>query len=161
MWSEEAIWWVVKNLEGGGKYVNDPNDPGGPTKWGIAQNYHPGVVVRDLTWDDALAIYEREYWHPQRLSLLKDLRVVRQVLGFVIHLGGRRAIRVLQSCLRATGRHTNVDGVLGPNTADKVNEVHPDIMVPVFKEAMAGWYRAHKQESPYLRGFLNRAYNKG
>lgn len=158
---EEAIKWVVDNLEGGRKYVNDPNDPGGPTKWGIATNYHPGVIVEDLTWEDALAIYKREYWNPQRLALLTDLRVARQVLGFVIHIGGRRALRVLQECLRAVGNRTKVDGILGPETAEYVNSVDSDILVPVFKEAMAGWYRAHKKESPYLRGFLNRAYNKG
>lgn len=35
---------------------------GGITKWGIAQKYHPNVVVSDLGLADALAIYQREYW---------------------------------------------------------------------------------------------------
>ena len=47
-------------LEGG--YVNDPNDPGGETKYGIAKRNHPDVDIKSLTPELAEAIYKVEYW---------------------------------------------------------------------------------------------------
>jgi lysozyme family protein len=43
-------------------YENDPDDPGGATKYGIDQRSHPTVNIRNLTEDGAMAIYWRDYW---------------------------------------------------------------------------------------------------
>ena len=48
-------------IEGG--YVNDPNDPGGETKYGICKRDHPTVDIKNLTIDGAKAIYRSEYWN--------------------------------------------------------------------------------------------------
>lgn len=159
--AQTAIEWVIYELEGGDKYTDDPNDPGGPTKYGIAQTYHEGVDVKNLTEEQAIQIYYDEYWFPANLDALIDPRVAKQVLGFCVHIGRGRAIKVLQQCLRVFGFTRKLDGVLGPRTAEAVNSTVSYIMVPVFKEAMAGWYRAKKGESHYIEGFLNRAYNDG
>ena len=37
---------IVKGIEK--PYSNDPNDPGGETKWGVARNYHP--EISDVAW---------------------------------------------------------------------------------------------------------------
>lgn len=60
----------VVNLEGG--YVNDPDDSGGPTKYGISWNNNVAALkalgimspymVRDLTQDEAKQIYYWKYW---------------------------------------------------------------------------------------------------
>ena len=50
----------VLTYEGG--YSNDPDDPGGVTKYGISKRYHPNVDVENLTIDEAKDIYRREYW---------------------------------------------------------------------------------------------------
>ena len=42
---EEIIDKVIEH-EGG--YVNDPDDPGGETKYGIAKNSNPDVDIKDL-----------------------------------------------------------------------------------------------------------------
>lgn len=59
-------WEVGKdrngNLREDGGYTNDPDDPGGETKWGIAKKYHPDVDIANLTLPDAMAIYQKEYW---------------------------------------------------------------------------------------------------
>ncbi len=54
-----AISFVLK-WEGG--YVNDPDDPGGETKYGISKRYHPKVDIKALTKKEAEDIYRREYW---------------------------------------------------------------------------------------------------
>lgn len=56
---DQAVTQVLKH-EGG--YVNDPNDPGGETKYGISKKSYPNVDIKNLTIDQAKAIYKRDYW---------------------------------------------------------------------------------------------------
>lgn len=51
-------------LEHEGGYVNDIDDPGGETKYGISKRYHPSVDIASLTIEGASAIYLAEYWIP-------------------------------------------------------------------------------------------------
>jgi len=55
---------LTLNLEGNDKYTDDPDDPGGPTKYGIAGNYHPGVDIKGLTMGQAKEIFRKKYWEP-------------------------------------------------------------------------------------------------
>lgn len=61
--------------EGGETYTNDPRDPGGPTKYGVALNFNLGTIpdkngdgkitaldVRMMEEADALVIYRDRYW---------------------------------------------------------------------------------------------------
>lgn len=52
---------LVVGIEGG--YVNDPQDPGGETKYGISKRAYPNVDIPQLTLDEAKAIYRRDYWN--------------------------------------------------------------------------------------------------
>lgn len=51
---------------------DDPHDPGGVTKFGIAQRWHPGVDVKNLTIAQAIAIYKTEYWDKWKCDGLPD-----------------------------------------------------------------------------------------
>src|SRR6266436_4597543 len=42
-------------------FENDPDDPGGATKFGIDQRSHPNVDIRNLTESQALDIYWSEW----------------------------------------------------------------------------------------------------
>ena len=42
---------LIINFEGG--YVNDANDPGGETKFGISKRSFPNVSIRDLSLEQA------------------------------------------------------------------------------------------------------------
>lgn len=55
--------WEWRNRVDGAP-TDDPKDPGGYTKYGMAQRYHPDIIVRDLTLPEALNIYWKEYWQP-------------------------------------------------------------------------------------------------
>lgn len=56
---KEGLLFVLK-WEGG--YVNDPNDPGGETKYGISKRAHPHLDIQNLTPADAALVYFRDYW---------------------------------------------------------------------------------------------------
>lgn len=45
-----------------GKLTDDPLDPGGLTKYGISHRAYPTKDIRNLTLDDAKAIYRMDYW---------------------------------------------------------------------------------------------------
>ena len=42
---------ISRVLSHEGDYVNDPSDPGGETKFGIAKRSYPHVDIRNLTRD--------------------------------------------------------------------------------------------------------------
>jgi lysozyme family protein len=53
---------IVVGIEAG--YVNDPQDPGGETKYGISKRSYPNLDIAHLTLDQAKAIYFEDYWTP-------------------------------------------------------------------------------------------------
>ena len=55
-----AIWEWGNRKDGG--YTNDPVDPGGETKWGISKRAYPDIDIKSLTKEEALIIYEKDYW---------------------------------------------------------------------------------------------------
>lgn len=60
--SFEAAFHFVVNPEVEGGYVNDPQDPGGETKYGISKRAYPNEDIKNLTLDRAKELYLRDYW---------------------------------------------------------------------------------------------------
>lgn len=98
---------VNRTLGHEGNYVNDPNDPGGETNWGISKRSYPQLDIRNLTREDAVAIYLRDFWEP--LDKTVPASVKFQLFDFAVNSGIGNAIRALQ-------RACNVvpDGHWGP-----------------------------------------------
>lgn len=53
---------VERLLKTEGGYVNDPEDRGGETKYGISKKAHPELDIPTLTISDAKQIYKEKYW---------------------------------------------------------------------------------------------------
>ncbi len=64
---EKSVAFVLRR-EGG--YVNDPNDPGGETKYGISKRSYPDIDIKALTEKQAKGIYRRDYWDRAGCSVL-------------------------------------------------------------------------------------------
>ena len=56
----KALKFVLKE-EGG--YVNNPDDNGGETNFGISKNAFPNKDIKHLTVEDAIEIYKQQYWN--------------------------------------------------------------------------------------------------
>lgn len=76
-----------------GGYVNDPKDPGGETKFGISKRSYPDVDIKNLTLEQAKAIYLRDFWNP--LGNAHDA-IKFQAFDFAVNSGIQTAIRKLQ-----------------------------------------------------------------
>lgn len=106
----ERAWAFVQAAEGGAAITNDPDDPGGLTKWGISQRAYPQLDIRSLTEDQAKAIFRRDYWDRCSCSQM-PAQVAIALVDAAFNLGPSRAVRQLQAAL-----HVTVDGVPGPKT---------------------------------------------
>ena len=56
---QKSLKFVLKHE---GEYVNDPNDSGGETKWGISKRAYPKLDIKNLTPEQAADCYWRDYW---------------------------------------------------------------------------------------------------
>ena len=41
---------------------SDPDDPGGETKWGISKKSYPDLDIKNLSEQEAVSIYLKDYW---------------------------------------------------------------------------------------------------
>ena len=68
---EAAITSLLKH-EGG--YVHHESDPGGETNWGVSKRSYPHLDIKTLTREQAVAIFERDYWSQVPETLPDDVR---------------------------------------------------------------------------------------
>lgn len=87
----EALKFVLK-WEGG--YSNDPNDPGGETKYGICKRSYPKLDISKLTLEQAKKIYYENYWLKSGCDKLAEpLNIV--VFDTAVNMGRSRAKKFL------------------------------------------------------------------
>ena len=122
----EAILRRIIEREGG--FVNDPDDPGGATKYGVTQGTLSAWRRRSVSVDDvrrlgkteAMEIFAQKYFYSPGLDQL-PAALHEPMLDFSVHSGPARAIKILQ---RAAG--CQADGVIGPGTLRVVKSHDPD-----------------------------------
>jgi len=138
----------VLSHEGG--YVNNPNVPGGETKFGIAKRSYPAVDIRNLTREGAIAIYERDFW--QRVQGDKLPRQFAfQALDAAVNHGIGNAVRWMQ---RAAG--VADDGVIGPMTLAAVARSEPADLVLAFNAERLEFYAKLQTFDTFGRGWTRR-----
>lgn len=91
-------------------YVNDPDDPGGETKWGISKRSYPHINIAELSRDDAIAIYYRDFWLKIMGDRFQD-GIAYQLLDSAVNSGIIQSIRFLQRAIGVAD-----DGVFGPHS---------------------------------------------
>lgn len=103
--------------------VDHPNDPGGHTRFGIAQRHNPEVNISTLTYPEAKKIYYKKYWVVGDCDHLPSLL---NIIHFdaVINHGVRNSSKFIQRALGFLGN--NVDGDIGPYTLGAIAKVCKD-----------------------------------
>nr|WP_174825817.1 MULTISPECIES: holin-associated N-acetylmuramidase [unclassified Ruegeria] len=159
-----------------GGFVDDPDDPGGATKYGVTIHTTrrlgldlsgDGKInredVRLLTKSQAVDIFVTHYFKGPRLGLLPfDL----QPSLFDMHVNsGAQAVKILQILLRDMGFSLAVDGVVGPQTADaaqKASRPEPVVLKDAYGVARRNYYFRLADHRPSARKYARtRAGGKG
>ena len=147
---EPAIEITLKN-EGG--LVDNPSDPGGLTNFGLSQRSYPNVNIRNLTAEEAKAIYLRDFW---RFGGITDQTVANKILDMTTNMG-HAAIKLVQ---KAVG-FSQQDGVYGPVTEAAINSYAPGVLLPLYRGLLVQHYEAivaaNPAESVFLKGWVTRA----
>jgi lysozyme family protein len=83
-------------LEEEGGYVNHPSDPGGETKYGISKRSYPNVDIKNLTKEQAIEIYRKDYWRDEWETLGFPLAAC--MTDTAVNMGMGRAKKFLEQC---------------------------------------------------------------
>jgi len=145
----DAAFDRLMGHEGG--YVNDPNDPGGETNWGISKRSYPQVDIRNLTREGAKVIYKRDFWDAAHADEMYD-GVAFQALDFAINSGIQTAIRKLQKAVGAAD-----DGWWGPITRAKVAEMSESDVIMRFVAERLDFWRSLSTWRHFGNGWAGRA----
>jgi len=132
-----------------GGYVNNPADPGGETKWGIAKRSYPTVDIANLTKEGAKEIYLRDFWQP--LGDAPDA-IKFQVFDFAVNSGIQTAIRKLQAAIEVAD-----DGHWGPMSAAKLAQCDKNDVLMRFMAQRLRFWTALKTWPTFGKGWANRA----
>jgi lysozyme family protein len=135
-----------------GGYVDNPNDPGGATMWGVtervARAHGYAGDMRELPQDFARQIAKTEYWDPYQCDQF-DPRIGFQVFDAAYN-GGEPA-RWLQQAAGVTA-----DGVIGAQTIGAVRNSDPLKIIMRFDASRLEYMASLSNWPPFGRGWARR-----
>jgi lysozyme family protein len=157
---EQALAFTLKE-EGG--YVDNPDDRGGATNFGITQHTYdtfrknrmlPDRSVKDIEAAEIQDIYGAMYWKPAQCSKLPwKLGICH--FDWCVNHGIQGATKTLQTAVGAYA-----DGYIGPQTIAAAAAVDEPTAIKKYLELRMDWYmmRADADESQrqFLHGWLAR-----
>ena len=153
-----------------GGYVNDKDDSGGATNFGISLRFYKANIdsnatkqtIKDLTKEQAKKIYKDHFWIKAYDQIL-DEQIASDVFDFAVNAGPKQSHRSLQRALNAVGEKVSEDGVLGPLTLAAVNRADQGALWGALRATRGEFYRRLAERKPsqqkFLRGWLRRAYS--
>lgn len=170
----EEIAAEIVAREGG--YVNDPDDPGGATNYGVTlatlqrlgiDKTGDGRVdvadVKALSRADASRIYVEHYFRRPRLAEL-PASVQASVFDMYVN-AGTNAIKILQRLVTRMGFPATDDGMIGPATiraATQADLAAPGYFADAYGIARRNYYYALGDARPASRKFArSKAGGKG
>ncbi len=153
-----------------GGYVNDPDDPGGATNYGVTIHTlrrlgldldGDGAVseqdVRLLSRTQAIEIFVQHYFVRPRIAELP--RPLHATVFDMYVNAGANAVRILQRLLQDMRIEAVADGVIGPQTlagARQGMDAAPDHFVDAYGIARRNYYYALADNRPSSRKYARR-----
>ncbi len=168
MQSVQQIANQIVAREGG--YVDDPDDPGGATKFGVTIHTmrrlgldldQDGDIdqsdVRRLTRAHAVDIFVRHYFETPRIAELPE-PIQASVFDMYVN-SGANAVRILQRLIRDMRIEVDIDGQIGPQTiqaAHQAMDAAPDHFVDAYGIARRNYYYNLADRRPASRKYARR-----
>jgi len=146
---------IILRNEGG--YTCNPLDPGGETNMGIAGKFYPDLDIKNLTRNQAIEIYFRDYWSKMNLRDIYDENLILQIFDMGVNSGIRTAIKTIQRIVNVAE-----DGFIGPVTIEAINNREDDLVNP-YKQERRKYYSSIVRKKPeldiFLKGWFKRIEN--
>lgn len=163
---EIAVNQVLKN-EGG--FVNNPQDKGGATNYGITQavaqaNGYQGDM-RKLPINTAIEIYQKQYWIKSGCAPISiySFNISFLLFDFAVNSGSLNAVKILQQSINKIDKNANlkIDGLFGQKTLNAFENLIGclDILEKTYLCEIIRYYTKLNQFSTFGRGWINRVTN--
>ncbi|MEN2997548.1 MAG: glycosyl hydrolase 108 family protein [Brevinematia bacterium] len=147
-----------------GGYVNHPADKGGETKYGISKRAYPNLDIKNLTKEQAMEIYYRDYWIKSNANEIAEysFQIATKYCDIAINMGISTARMLLRNALKTVGIDTS-DIISGVKQA--VEQGKKDVLLMALKQEQIQRYYSIVSRNPtqevFLKGWLRRASYEG
>lgn len=145
---ESAVTKTIRR-EGGDQFTEDPDDPGGATRFGISKRAHPEVDPQNLTLDGAKAIYRKEYWDPLQGDSLAVQAIAEALFDTAVNMGVAQAVKLAEVVLGLPA-----DGTMGPALLAALNAADAGEFAAGFTLAKVARYLTLVKKNPKLEKFF-------
>ena len=163
---ESLIPYTLK-YEGG--YSNRKNDKGGETNYGITKIFYdeyknkvPGTLsstIKDITLEDAKKLYKAQ-WDRYNLGYVRDKRKALLLHDYMVNSGARGVVKRLQGILNSRGYNLKVDGNIGKETLEAINNSNFDTFAIDLQNDRKNWYDglvdSDSTQMDNIKGWFNR-----
>lgn len=144
-----------------GGYVNDDDDPGGETKYGITKRTYPDLDIKNLTVAEAASIYLRDWWSKYPFSGIGSQQIANKVFDLAVNMGTQQAFLLTQRACCDVGQPVICDGKLGVITLKAINSCDQDQLLEAIRNQAVEFYTDLEAKRPtnskFLAGWLKRA----
>jgi lysozyme family protein len=141
---------VILRCEGGDS--DDPNDPGGKTRFGISAKSYPDVDIAKLTISGASQIYRTDYWSPNSCDEMPYWAALC-VFDSAVNMGRGNAVKFLQQVAGVS-----LDGKIGPVTLRVIKHMEPEEGIAEFMSYRTQAYAKMRGWDRYGRGWVRRCF---
>ena len=123
---------IEEVLEAEGGFVNDPDDKGGATNFGVTQQSYSNFLgspasvddVRNMTREEAKECYKKDFWIPAKVDRLPD-NLKHLYFDMVVNMGRRNAGKILQQAVNTKKNSAvlDVDGIIGSGSLSQIPDL--------------------------------------
>ena len=159
---------VLAHHEGG--FVDNSNDPGGATNYGVSIRFlrQQGIDIDgdgDIDIDDINSItpelskelYKKYFWLPAKCDKIKSALLATKIFDMAVNMGQRQAYKLVQRAVNALDYEPQlvVDGIVGPGTLAAVDSFNRTdyLLVEAIREEQADFYENLIANKPTLTEF--------
>lgn len=159
---------LLINFEGGAKFVNNPNDKGGPTKYGVIlstwkqygydKNHDGDVNVEDLKLidlNDAKRIAKKIFWDYFKADQINNQSLAELIADWGYNSGRTTVARRVQRILKVP-----VDGVFGDLTIKAINKSNQNKLFEAVKQDRKDFIdflvKIDPTQKVFYKGWMNR-----
>ena len=151
----DQLMKLIREAEGG--YVDNKNDPGGKTNFGISENTYPNEDIKKLTRERAELLLYRDFYKRFRIYNISDDRLA----GIVLSMAINHDLPAIQRLHTILGIKPGT--IIGPATMKALENKTEEEMLEIiekYKQATKEYFLQKIKENPekqkFHDGWMNR-----